>query len=143
MLRVDKVTYYILQEILLKYVNEKGNGVELWNSILQDEGKVSARVSKLLRMIDSDKKKKYLKKISTTATYGGGTMPLSEIKSYGIEFNIPGLEPEKIYEHFISSLPPIAGTVKNDRFVLDLYTVFEKDFKSLTSSINELLRERG
>jgi hypothetical protein len=94
-------------------------------------------------MIDSDKRKKFLKKVPSTATYGGGTMPLSEIKSYGIEFDIPGLEPEKIYEHFISSLPPIAGTVKNDSFVLDLYTVFEKDFKSLASSINELLRERG
>ena len=143
MIRVDKITYYILQETLLKYVNDKGNGVELWSTILQGEDKISAKVSKLLRMIDSDKKKKYLKKISTTATYGGGTMPLSEIKSYGIEFDIPGLEPEKIYEHFISSLPPIAGTVKNDRFVLDLYTVFEKDFKSLASSINELLRDRG
>jgi len=143
MIRVDKVTYYILQETLLKYVNEKGNGVELWNSILQGEDKVSARVSKLLRMIDAGNRKKFLKKIPSTATYGGGTMPLSEVKSYGIEFEIPGMEPEKIYEYFISSLPPIAGTVKSDRFMLDLYTVFESDLKSLASSINNLLRERG
>ena len=143
MIRVDKVTYYILQETLLGYVNEKGNNAELWNLILQDKEKVSAKVSKLLRMIDSGGKEKLLKKVSTTATYGGGTMPLSEVKSCGIEFNIPGMEPEKIYEYFISSFPPIAGTVKNNRFVLDFYTVFEKDIKALAVSINELLRLRG
>lgn len=70
-------------------------------------------------------------------------MPLAEVKSYGIEFDIPGMEPEKIYEYFLSCFPPIAGTVKNNRFVLDLYTVFEKDIKSLAVSINELLRIRG
>lgn len=143
MIRVDKVTYYILQETLLGYINEKGNNAELWNLILQDKEKVSAKVSKLLRMIDAGGKEKFLKKVPTTATYGGGTMPLSEVKSYGIELDIPGMEPEKIYEYFISSFPPIAGTVKNNRFVLDFYTVFEKDIKTLAVSINELLRARG
>lgn len=57
MIRVDKVTYYILQETLLGYVNEKGSNVELWNSIHQGKDKVSAKVSKLLRMIDSEKEK--------------------------------------------------------------------------------------
>jgi len=143
MLRVDKVTYYLLQETLLKYVNEKGSNVELWKTILQSGDKVSSKVSRLLRMADAEKRKKFLKKVSVTATYGGGTMPMSEVKSSGIEFDIPGMEPEKIYEYFISCSPPIAGAVKNDKYVLDLYTVFEKDFKSLAASINELLSNRG
>ncbi len=139
MIRVDKITYAILQDTLLKYVNTKTDEVQLWKTIFQNRNTVGTRISKMMKMIKNDMKKTCLKKIETTATYGGGTMPLSVIESAGVEITIPGMTADKIYRWFIMEEQPVVGTVRDDSFVLDFYTVQDSEIKMLSTIIEKLL----
>ena len=141
MLRVDKITYMILQETLLAYVNAKYAETGLWSSITQGDDAVSRRASKLIRMCGDDAKS-CMKKVKTRCAYGGGSMPGEELDSFGVEITVSDMSPDEIYGHFISCLPPVVGTVRDGKFVIDMFTVFERDMKDLSYAVKGLVGKR-
>ncbi len=142
MLRVDKITYMILQETLLSYVNGKYSETELWHSITQGVDTVSRRTSRLIRMC-GDGAKSVIKKVKTRCAYGGGSMPGKELDSFGVEILLPEFSPDEIYDYFISCSPPVVGTVREGRYVIDMFTVFERDMKDLAEAIKSLMNKTG
>ena len=142
MLRVDKITYMILQEVLLYYVNGKYEETELWGSITQGAEAVSRRASRLIRMC-GDGAKDAMNKVRTRCAYGGGSMPGVELESCGVEISVPGLSPEEVYDHFVSSTPPVIGTVRDGKFIIDLFAVHERDMKELAEAVKALVGRTG
>jgi len=138
MLRVDKITYTILQETLLLYVNGKYTDTGLWSSITQGAEEVSKRASRLIRM-SGDDAKNFMKKVKTRCAYGGGSMPGEELDSFGVEIALPGLSPDEIYDHFVSCSPPVVGTVRDGKYVIDMFTVHERDMKELAEAVKQLV----
>jgi len=142
MLRVDKITYMILQETLLSYVNGNYRETDLWSSITQGAEAVSRRASRLIRMCGADPKK-YMKKVKTRCAYGGGSMPGEELDSFGVEISLPGLYPDEIYDHFVSFIPPVVGTVRDGKYVIDMFAVHETDMKELAEAVKILVNKTG
>ncbi len=140
MLRVDKITYMILQETLLSYVNGSYADTELWKFITQGADAVSRRASRLIRLCGADAKG-LMKKVKTRCAYGGGSMPGEELDSFGVEISIAGRSPDEIYDHFVSCTPPVIGTVRDGKYVIDLFTVNERDLKSLAESVKLLIEK--
>ncbi len=142
MIRVDKITYMILQETLLEYVNGNQLDIELWKMIMQKPVDVMRNVNLFLSLMKDRSGDDYCTVRSTRATYGGGSMPGVELESTGVEISIPGVKPDEINDYFLSCIPPIAGTVRDDRYVIDFYTVFERDIESIADSVKNLIKNR-
>ncbi len=139
MLRVDKVTYYIIQENLIHYQNNEIKNIPLWDILFQDKKDISARIIKIIKKVQVKGWKECLKKIETECAYGGGSLPGAVIGSYGLQIDIPGLGPEKVYSHFISHDVPIVGSIINDRYVLDFMAVFDDEVPHVTAALMNLL----
>jgi len=143
MIRVDKITYMILQETLLEYVNGKQQSIELWKMIMQKPVDVMRNVNHFLSIMDKRTGSDYFNIRATKAAYGGGSMPGIELESSGIEISIPGMKPDEINDFFLSYIPPIAGTVRDDKYVIDFYTVFERDIKEIADAAESLIKMKG
>ncbi|MCP4134892.1 MAG: L-seryl-tRNA(Sec) selenium transferase [bacterium] len=139
MIRVDKVTYYILQETLLKYDTGKYADIALWDTVFQDKKTVSKKIDRILRRVDHPDKKEYLTKIPTMSTFGGGTLPALEIESVGINVDIPSYKPAELYSRFLNLDIPIVGTVIDDRFCIDAMTILEEDIQIVADALEKLL----
>ncbi|HRS63226.1 MAG TPA: L-seryl-tRNA(Sec) selenium transferase [Spirochaetota bacterium] len=140
-LRVDKITYYILQETLLNYVNSQYRNTELWEVITQSRETILKKANKIIRLCNGNSSNA-IEKIPTKATYGGGSMPGIEIDSYGLKLKIPGYSPDDLYDYFLNNIPPILGTIRENSFVIDLFTIFDKDIKDISKAIKELLAKK-
>lgn len=143
MIRVDKITYMILQETLLEYVNGTGREIELWKLILQKPVDVMRNVNYFMGIMKERTGSDCFTVRPTRATYGGGSMPGVELESYGVEIDVPGMKPDAINDFFLSCSPPIAGIVRDDRYMIDFYTVFERDINEIAGAAESLIREKG
>ncbi|MBI2087284.1 MAG: L-seryl-tRNA(Sec) selenium transferase [Deltaproteobacteria bacterium] len=61
----------------------------------------------------------------STAQIGSGALPTEEIPSKVIAISHGALGPEQIAEKFRRARPPILGRIREDRFLLDLRTIFD------------------
>jgi L-seryl-tRNA(Ser) seleniumtransferase len=84
-----------------------------------------------------------MKKVKTRCAYGGGSMPGEELDSFGVEIALPGMSPDEIYDHFVSCTPPVVGTVRDGRYVIDMFTVHERDMKVLAETVKQLVNKTG
>jgi len=137
MIRVDKITYMILQETLIRYVNADEGSIRLRGMITRRADTVSRMASRFIRMCGPEGR--CLKKVRVQGTFGGGSMPGQQIESYGIEVEVPGRSPDDIYDYFLSCRPPVTGVVQEGRFILNFLTVFEKDMKELAAAVKGLV----
>lgn len=142
MIRVDKITYMILQETLLEYVNGNQQSIELWKLIMQKPVDVMRNVNYFLGVMEKRTGIDFFNVRSAKAAYGGGSMPGIELESSGIEIKIPGMKPDEINDYFLSCVPPVAGTVRDDKYVIDFYTVFERDIECIADAAESLIKSR-
>lgn len=141
MIRVDKITYYIIQETLLMYDNGAHENIPLWSVIFQDKKSISGKITRLMRNIKNPMKKDLVKRVNTMSTFGGGTLPALEVESAGVEILLPGVKPDDLYNKMISLDLPVIGTIIEDRYTLDFMTVFDEDIPYIASVIDDLLNK--
>ncbi len=139
MLRVDKITYYILQETLIRHVNGEHDTLSLWRIMVQDSASIGGRISRFLRLIAGPEKKEFLKRIGTKSTIGGGAMPSFQRDSMGIQVDIPGLGADEIYAFLADSEVPLIGVIIDGRFTLDFMTILDDDVPAAAAAVGRLL----
>jgi L-seryl-tRNA(Ser) seleniumtransferase len=61
----------------------------------------------------------------STAQIGSGALPTEELPSIAISIDQPKLSATAIAKKFRDANPPIIGRIKDDRFLLDLRTIFD------------------
>jgi L-seryl-tRNA(Ser) seleniumtransferase len=142
MLRVDKVTYFLLQESLLLYENSRHESLPLWRMISQDGKSLSGKRAAIARRLKNPEARRFIGNIATMAAFGGGSMPGVEIPSLGMGIDIPGMKPDDIYGFFLDQDVPVLGLISGDRFILDMMAVLNDDIPLLAAAIDELAGER-
>jgi L-seryl-tRNA(Ser) seleniumtransferase len=138
-LRVDKISYYILQETLLMYARGGNDALPAWEMIRAGKKEINRRIARFSRMI-SPPAREHIIPLDVMSTYGGGAMPAREIESRGIRIDAPGLSAEAVYDHFITGPVPVAGVILDGAFVLDFRTVFDRDLPVIAESFNRLVK---
>ncbi len=139
MIRVDKITYFLLQETLLKYVNGQTDEVKLWSIIHQNRDDLGKRINRLMRLISSPRRKEFLVRTSLKSTYGGGSMPGSTIESTGLRVRLPGKNAEEIIAFLTRQEVPVVGYIEGNDCILDFMTIFDADLKDLARALNLLI----
>ena len=61
----------------------------------------------------------------STAQIGSGALPTEELPTVVVSVEHPKLSANAIAQKFRAADPPIIGRIKDDRFLLDLRTIFD------------------
>jgi L-seryl-tRNA(Ser) seleniumtransferase len=139
MLRVDKLTYYILQETLLKLINGEVSENVLWRLLLQNNRELSGRINKFIRMMKTPDVTNFVTRVKTKSVIGGGAMPGYEGESCGVQVEIPGRKAGEIFSDFLSAAVPVVGSIFDDRYTLDFYTILDSVVPVLARAADEII----
>ena len=142
MLRVDKVTYFILQEALIRHVNGEYDDIVLWDIMKQTKKELSARISRFMRAVKSPNKKQIIKKVTTQSTIGGGAMPGFQMESAGVRIDLPGVSAEEVHSSLVSSGVPVVGTIIDGHYTLDFRTILDADVPAAAGAVDRLIARR-
>ncbi|MBM3324874.1 MAG: hypothetical protein FJY66_04320 [Calditrichaeota bacterium] len=100
---------------------------------------VRARATNLKERIEKFADWEDLEVVECKAQTGSGTLPADELPSAGLAFRPRGRRPHVWARHLRLANPPVLGIVKDERFVLDIRTVFPWQMDMLTQAIEGAL----
>lgn len=143
-LRVDKFTLAALECTIRMYFDEEKakkhiptirmitlTPEELFERAHVLKGKIDSRDSRINVYIEDGK-----------STVGGGSMPGEEFDSKVIVLSGDGLTADKIEETLRLSSSHIIGRIKDDKYMLDLRTLNDKDFDTIAEEIENCFPRR-
>ncbi|MCD6436588.1 MAG: L-seryl-tRNA(Sec) selenium transferase [Clostridiales bacterium] len=136
-LRVGKMTISALEATFRYYFDEKEAIKEIptLRMITETYESVNERANILLKYF----KNKNIKIVKGESQVGGGTFPLDVIPSALIEINPVGISSSKFAFKLRNLRVPIITRINEDRVLLDVRTLQEKDFEYIALSINNIL----
>jgi len=137
-MRVDKITYFIIQEVLLYYANHRHFNLPVWDMMKQDVTSIDKKIKRLMKKLNADVKPHIHRTTSKTA-FGGGAMPHKVLPDYGIVIAIDGKNVSDIAHHMVHQPVPIIGYIQNDVYILNFRTIDDNDIASIADAINSLL----
>jgi L-seryl-tRNA(Ser) seleniumtransferase len=139
MLRVDKITYYILQETLIRHVNGENDTISLWRIMHQDKKAIGARINRFLRLITGPAGRKMVQRTATMSTIGGGAMPGYQMESLGVQVDIPGISADDIYASLAGSDVPVIGVIIDGICTIDFSAILDSDVPAVAEAVNRLI----
>ncbi len=142
--RIDKMTIAGLEATLRLYRDEKEalSKIPTLYFITLPPEEIKKKAKQLRRRLRKKLPKEVsLKIIQTTSRVGGGAMPLSNPISYALVIDTPKFTAAKLERALRNSSPPIIGRIENERFLLDMRTVFPEEFSVITEVLANILGE--
>ncbi|HKZ22684.1 MAG TPA: L-seryl-tRNA(Sec) selenium transferase [candidate division Zixibacteria bacterium] len=134
-LRVAKLTLSVLEITLLHYLKrEATEKIPIWKMISTSNDNLKSRGEKI---IQKSKNQKITLKESQSFL-GGGSLPQQSLPTYVLSFD-SGSAPEILSEKFRKLRPPVIGRIEDEKFVLDLRTVFPEQDDLMVESIRKVL----
>jgi len=140
-LRVDKISYFLLQETLISLMNGAPEDIGLWELILQPREAIDRKVGRLMRLMKSPLKRRVVKKLPLQSTFGGGSLPGAVLQSAGIRIEISAMSAESIAASLIEAELPVIGYIADGRFTLDLRTVRGDELPALAAALDRLIAD--
>ncbi|MCD8213850.1 MAG: L-seryl-tRNA(Sec) selenium transferase [Campylobacter sp.] len=128
MLRVDKVIISLLCESAKAYINKEFSLITTLNELYKSTNELE-----ILANLINENLAEPLEILTTQTFVGGGTMPNKKIPS--IALVVKG-NAKKNEQNFRAE--GVIGRIENDKFLLDLRSVLQKDVKKLINIINKV-----
>lgn len=141
-LRIDKMTLAALEGTLKCYIDEKEaiENIPTLNMILSSKDIHKKRAQRLKRRLQNNVKDFNFKVSEDLSMVGGGSMPGERIPTYVVKVNSDKITAEKIEEKLRLSKNPIIVRVSKDEVILDVRTLFERDFNIIVEEFKKLLK---
>jgi len=141
-LRIDKMTLAVLEATLIYYLDESLalKEVPTWKLLSQKPEQVEFKAKELVRILEKEGFKGKVKIVKERSEVGGGALPLQTLPTYCVKVEVPGLSPSEIDRKLRSFYPPVVGRIKDDSFLLDMFTVFEREIPELAGHLLKLER---
>ncbi len=140
-LRIDKLTLLALEETLRLYRDESVAIKEIptLRMILQPYRSLNKKAERLLKLIGVVTTKNFsVELIDGNSRPGGGALPLSELPSRLLCL-VPQKTSSKSMERWLrANDPPVITRVENDRVLLDVRTIQERELKTVAEAVKGL-----
>lgn len=129
-LRIDKMTLAALEGTLKLYLDEKEavKGIPTLNMILSDRSEHKKRAQRLRRRLQGTKEEIAFEVKEESSMVGGGSMPTEKIPTYVIAVKSPKYSAEYMERYLRNYCSPIITRISNGEIILDLRTIFDRDF---------------
>jgi L-seryl-tRNA(Ser) seleniumtransferase len=120
-LRVDKLTYAVLEATLLAYVKRDHNAIPALRMMDLSKAEISERVENLVSKFPSSLEAEL---IDGESLIGGGSAPSSVLPTRLIAITAKNLSANELAARLRRGDPPIIARVEDGRILFDLRTVF-------------------
>ncbi len=139
-LRCDKLNLSIISSTLKQYLHpasilEKNTTLHLFTRSRSDLKKISQRLLSKIDNIHLDK----IKIVESEGRAGSGAYPVHPIPSISLQLSSPNFTAEKLARKLRLNDTPVFGYIENDKFHLNLLTLFEEDLLKLSTILNDIL----
>ena len=140
-LRIDKLTLLALEETLRIYRDESiaVKDIPTLRMICEPYKSLKKKAERLLKLIGKLETKNFsFELVDGNSRPGGGALPLSELPS-----RLLCLVPGKLSSHSMeawlrSNDPPVIARVENERVLLDVRTIQERELKIVAQTVKDL-----
>jgi L-seryl-tRNA(Ser) seleniumtransferase len=138
--RCDKLILTVLQECIDDYLRSKGEetpDIPVLNFLSMPLEDLRARAEAMVAQLADLPAE--ISIVETTSQTGGGTMPKAEFPSIALPITPREMGLEKLAGHLRAGDPAVVGYLQEDRFHLNVRTVFPDQDARLTRAIREAL----
>jgi L-seryl-tRNA(Ser) seleniumtransferase len=142
-LRIDKMTLAALEGTLKYYLDEKEavENIPTLNMILSPKSEHKKRAQRLKKKLQSKVKSFKFSLEEDYSIVGGGSMPTEKIETYIIKVESDKFSPQELEKKLRENKTPIIIRISNNEVILDVRTIFDKDFDIVADAF-VLLDER-
>jgi L-seryl-tRNA(Ser) seleniumtransferase len=139
-LRIDKMTLAALEGTLKYYLDEKAavENIPTMNMLLASSEVQKKRAYRLKRKLQNKASKFNFTVDEDYSVVGGGSMPAEKVKTYAVKAKSSSRQPEQIEKMLRGNDIPIIVRVSNDEVILDVRTIFDKDFDVITDAFETI-----
>ncbi|MFP6881052.1 MAG: L-seryl-tRNA(Sec) selenium transferase [Roseibacillus sp.] len=138
--RCDKLILTVLQECIDDYLRSKGEetpDIPVLNFLSMPLEDLRARAEAMVAQLADLPAE--ISIVETTSQTGGGTMPNAKFPSIALQITPREMGLEKLAGHLRAGDPAVIGYLQEDRFHLNVRTVFPDQDARLTRAIREAL----
>ena len=137
-LRLDKVLLAGLIATLQMYITESYIDIPIWNMISKSKEDMLKIVKNWKDKLDYE----FLTIEESKAMIGGGSMPEQHVNSYSLSINFDSLSisANQFGKKMINKPTPLIGRVKDNKFILDPRTLFDKQDVEVFKLLEEELK---
>lgn len=142
-LRIDKLTLAALESTLRLYRDPESaiQAIPTLNMLLSPVNKTQKRAKRLEKLLKNlNMPNMGIQLIDISSKAGGGSLPLLDLPSKGIELTIKKLTANAFEETMRKNIPPIIGRIENDAFIMDLRTIQDDDLPEIVCAIENLIK---
>lgn len=138
-LRVDKMTFAALEGTLKLYLDEKMaiEKIPTVKMLTMSYETTAVKADELIALIKENISNIDVILIDGESEVGGGSMPLEKMKSRLISIKHSSLSTNQLVNRLREVETPLIGRVNEDRLLLDLRTIDEKEYKLVVSALME------
>ncbi len=139
-LRIDKMTLAALEGTLKYYLDETEavKNIPTLYMILSSKEEHKKRAQRLKRRLQNRANNFKFALEEDYSMVGGGSMPAERIGTYVIKVKSDKFSPQELERKLRENKTPIIIRVSNNEVVLDLRTIFDKDFDTIVDAFNAL-----
>jgi len=139
-LRIDKMTLAALEGTLKYYLDEEEaiKNIPTLNMILADKDDIMKKAQELKEMLEKSLRDYDFNISSDFSMVGGGSMPTEKVDTYVIRIRSKKITTKKLEYLLRMNKIPIIVRVCNDEIILDLRTIFEKDFNTILDAFHNV-----
>ena len=142
-LRIDKLTLAALESTLRLYRDPESaiQQIPTLNMLLIPINTIQKKAKRLEKILKDLKLQNMgIGRVDLSSKAGGGSLPLLNLPSKGIEITIKKLSANTIEERMRNNSPPIIGRIENDAFVMDLRTIQDDELKLIADAIENIYK---
>lgn len=136
-LRCDKLILTALQDAAESYLQDEGESLPLNQALQADPAALKRRADKLAKTLAALPLQVTV--CEGASQVGGGALPQATLPSITLDLVPDAMTLKEFAAHLRRANLPVIGVIQGQRFRLDLRTVFPKQDKPLTQSIQTIL----
>ena len=136
-LRCDKLILTSLQDAAEAYLKNQSDELSLHQCLTVDIKRLKKRADRLTKKLESSSIKVTVSE--SHSQIGGGSLPQALLPSIAIDFLPKGISLKEFAAQLRRQSTPVIGVISNQRFRLDLKTIFPEQDKLLIESITKII----
>jgi L-seryl-tRNA(Ser) seleniumtransferase len=141
-LRLDKMFLAGLERVLLCYLKgEATRKIPAWQMISTPLDSLQTRAEKIRDELQESGIEMEIQE--SQSTVGGGSLPGETLPTIVISVKSADLSPDQQAKLFRKHTPPIIGRIEEEKFVLDLRTVFPHQDEILISAVKSVFSKKS
>ena len=136
-LRTSKITYAILEAVLEDFLNGKAfENIPVLKMISMSKNEISQRTKSFVEKLNNDKINVEI--IEGKSVIGGGSAPDVQPPTFLISISHKEFPANRLEQILRETNPPVIGRILEDKFLIDLRTVFEDEETELLEILSEI-----